>query len=341
MLGVLLAALVLVSVAAAARTATVTVRDASLAPARVRVDSGGSATWRNAGARSHRIASRTGAFAAFTLAPSARKTVRFTRNGAHRYTVDGSRCGIVYVGVALGPACSGGGGGAATPPPTGTRFYNFDVTLRGTVNNEGFSDYQGRRERTWVRNLTWTSTFRNFRFKVVTATGKFIGINAINTFVNSTAQVRETWDWLWHPHAAFPPSADCDGEMSGTVPYRMYASASSLSTPNLMVSGQVSRFDAWNTGPTIEADCEFTPPRIEDPEFTWMGMSVEPEVGTLHFTFERRTGGVASPVGQLVNGRGFTLDTGPRLIERQLCDGDCAGTLKITQRYVATFTPRR
>jgi hypothetical protein len=129
--------------------------------------------------------------------------------------------------------------------------------------------------------------------------------------------------------------------MSGTVPYRMFASASSLSTPNFMLSGQLTRFDAWNMGPTIEADCEFSPPTIEDPEFTWSGMGIQPDVQTLHFTFERRAGGVASPVGQLVNGRGFTLDTGARTIERHLCEGDCAGTLKITQRYVATFTPRR
>jgi hypothetical protein len=47
------------------------------------------------------------------------------------------------------------------------------------IKNDGFVDSGGRRESTWVRNLTWTSTFRNFRFKVVTAGGsKFIGINA-------------------------------------------------------------------------------------------------------------------------------------------------------------------
>jgi hypothetical protein len=338
MLGVMLAMLAFVGAASAARTASVNVGDSTLAPARVRVDAGGTVTWRNTGARSHRIASANRAFAAFTLAPRARRSVQFARNGAHRYTVDGRRCGIVYVGVALGPACSTGGGGVIRPP-SGTRFYNFDVTLRGMIKNDGFVDSQGRREQTWVRQLTWTSTFRNFRFKVVTGGAIFIGINAVDTFVNSTAPVTETWDYFWHPHRLSPPNADCEGSTSATVPYRMFTTGSSL-PPNFRVAGQAP--NGWFKDETIKASCNgWTPPTTQAPEFTWNGMRVSADVGTLTMEFERRAGGLTPPVSQLVNGRAFTVDTGTHTSQQTTCEGDCSGTLTITQRYVATFTPRR
>ena len=101
------------------------------------------------------------------LRRGARRAVRFTRNGAHRYTVDGSRCGIVYVGVPLGPGCSGGGGATAPPPPTGTKIYTYNVVVKGSLKNEGYVDSGGRREQTWMRDYQWTSTFTNFKFKVI------------------------------------------------------------------------------------------------------------------------------------------------------------------------------
>ena len=336
----LLATLAFVGAAAGARTATVRVADSTLTPARVAVDRGGTVTWRNTGTRSHRIVSATRAFSAFTLAPSARRTIRFARTGAHRYTVDGRRCGIVYVGVRLGPACSGGGsGGGATRPPTGTRFYNFDVVLRGTIENVGFIESEGRRHTEWTRELTWSSTFRNLRFKVVTAGRHYIGLNASGTFAQSTARVTETWDYFWHPHSAFPPNADCDGATASTVRYRMVVSGGSV-TPNLHVAGQAP--DGWFADETIKGDCNgWVPPTTQAPDFAWSGIALSPDVGTLTIEFDRRAGGLRAPVGQLVNGRGFTLDTGTYTSEEVTCTGDCGGTLTITQRYVAIFTPRR
>jgi len=339
-------ALALVGVASAARTATVTVGDASLAPARVRVDAGGTVTWRNAGARSHRIASGTGAFAAFTLAPRARKAVRFTRNGAHRYTVDGSRCGIVYVGVPLGPACSGGqgggsGGGTAPPPPPGTKIYTYNVVVRGSLKNEGYVDSGGRREQTWMHDYLWSSTFTNFKFKVIAYNGtNFIGVNAVGRAVASTARVTQKWDYFWHPHSAFPPNADCEGELTGVARSTLAVANGNPTRPNYYVISQLP--DGWNKIPEIQARCNtWSPPTAQTTDFTMAdGTTVQIDVGTLTIDFHRQTGGLRNPAGALANGRSFTIDSGIKVSEQTTCEGSCSGTLKITERYVATFTRR-
>jgi hypothetical protein len=345
-LGVLLAALVLVGVASAARTATVTVRDSSLAPARVRVDAGGTVTWRNAGSRSHRLANSTGAFAAFSLAPGARKAVRFTRNGAHRYTVDGSRCGIVYVGVSLGPACGGGrgggGGGTAPPPPNGTKVYTYNVVVKGSLKNEGYVDSGGRREQTWMRDYQWTSTFANFKFKVIAYNNgrNFVGVNAVGRAVASTARVTEKWDYFWHPHVLAPPDADCEGEVSGVVRSNLAVAAGTPTPPNYYVISQLPT--GWDKTTDIQADCNtWAPPPAHTTEFrTSDGSNVDVDVGTLTIDSQRRTGGLSNPAGALANGRSFTLDSGVHISEEPTCSGACSGKLTITERYVTTFTRR-
>lgn len=336
----LLAALALVGLASAARTATVTVRDASLAPVRVRVDAGGSVTWRNAGARSHRIASLTSAFAAFTLAPSARKTVRFRRNGPHRYTVDGKRCGIVYVGVPLGPGCSVGGGGTAPPPSTGTKIYAYNVAMRGSLKNEGnVDDDDGRRRETWMHEYTWNSTFTNFKFKVVTAGGKFIGVNATGVLFASTARVTQKWAWLLQAQTQGPPNFDCAGASTGEVRSVLAASTSNLSTPNYRVAWQVP---PWSKLTEIQASCNGSGPPTEltTPFKLADGTGVDLSVTTLLLEFERETGGLRNPAGALANGRSFTIDTRVKVSEKPSCEGACSGKVTITERYVAIFTRR-
>jgi hypothetical protein len=342
-LGVLLAGLVLAGVASAARTATVTVRDSSLAPARVRVDAGGTVTWRNAGARSHRLASSTGAFAAFSLAPGARKAVRFTRNGAHRYTVDGSRCGIVYVGVPLGPGCSGGGGATAPPPPNGTKIYTYNVVVKGSLKNEGFvDDSDGRRYQTWTRDYQWTSTFTNFKFKVISYNNgrNFIGVNAAGRAVASTARVTEKWVYFWHPHVLSPPNADCAGEVSGVARSTLAVAVGNPTTPNYYVISQLP--NAWDKTTEIQADCNtWVPPTTQTTEFTTSdGSTVDVDVGTLTIDSQRRTGGLRNPAGALANGRSFTLDSGVHVSEKSTCEGACSGKLTMTERYITTFTRR-
>lgn len=331
-------ALALAATAGAAPQAGVTVTDTALNPQLVAVDSGGSITWRNTGRRAHRIASRSGAFAAFTLQPRRARTVRFARDGRHPYTVDGRRCGVVFVGVPVGAGCLSGASTAR--PRSGTRIHRYDVTLRGYVKNEGFVDSGGRREQTWVRELSWTSTFRNFRFKVVRAGSFAIGVNEPAGHRVSTARVVESWDYFWHPHALFPPNADCDGNTTAVVPYRMAVAAASSGNPNFYVLGQAH--NGWTAHDAIAADCNsWTPPSWVAPDFVWEGISLDPDIGTLGVNFDRDGNGYRTPAGELLTGAGFTLDTGFHRAEQVTCEGSCSGTLKIEQRYVAIFTPRR
>lgn len=333
-------ALALAATAGAAPQAGVTVTDTALNPQLVAVDSGGSITWRNTGRRAHRIASRSGAFAAFTLQPRRARTVRFARDGRHPYTVDARRCGVVFVGVPVGAGCLSGSGASTVRPPTGTRIHRYDITLRGYVKNEGFVDSGGRREQTWVRELDWTSTFRNFRFKVVRGGAFVIGVNEPPGHRASTSRVTETWDYFWHPHSAFPPNADCEGNTTAVVPYRLAVAANNQGRPNFYVLGQAH--NGWNPTETIQADCDsWAPPSWVTPELVWEGIELDPGTGTLEIAFERAGGGWRLPAGELLTGAGFTLDTGIHRAEQVTCEGACSGTLKIEQRYVAIFTPRR
>lgn len=334
---VLLAALALVAVASAARTATVTVRDASLAPARVRVDAGGSVTRRNAGARSPRIASQTGAFAAFPLARGARKTVSFTRNGTHA----DKRCGVVFVSVALGPGCTGAQGGGTAPPPPGMRTYTYNVVVRGSFKNEGYvNGSTGRRESTWTHAYAWSTTFTKFKFKVITAGTKFLGVNATGSAVASTARVTQKWDWLFRPRAARPASADCEGALTGVVRSELLVSNSTLSTPNYRVASQVP--GGWDKRSEIEARCsnQYPPPEQTTPFTMADGTRVDLSTPTLQLVFQRNTGSLRNPASALANGRSFTIDTGVKTSQKPSCEGDCSGKVKIAERYIAIFTRR-
>lgn len=51
-------------------------------------------------------------------------------------------------------------------------------------------------------------------------------------------------------------------------------------------------------------------------------------------------GGLRNPAGALASGRGFTIDTGVKVSEETTCEGACSGKVKITERYIATFTRR-
>ena len=112
-IGVLLAALALVGVAFAARTATVTVRDESLTP---RVSASTQAAASPGGTQAP---GRTGSRAKAARSQPSRSHRAPARPSASRGLVRTAtpstalRCGIVYVGVPLGPGCSVGRNGAA------------------------------------------------------------------------------------------------------------------------------------------------------------------------------------------------------------------------------------
>ena len=117
-----------IALAATPPSRIVTVGDGSLKPASITVGVGGSVAWTNAGKQGHRIASDTRAWTPFTLPPSKRHAVRFTRTGRYPYHVDATRKGLVIVVAA--PSGSGGSAveaWAGTLETTGTN----DGTARG------------------------------------------------------------------------------------------------------------------------------------------------------------------------------------------------------------------
>jgi plastocyanin len=324
----------LVAGAGAAPTATVRIGDGSLNPNRVRIDAGGSVTWRNTGTRAHRVTSSSGAFAAFTLAPARARTVTFRSKGRHPYRVDGRRCAVVFVGVPLGAGCSGsgasGGSGGSGPrrPPPGTRTYRYDVTLSGEVTNErgtmngGIGEIQSR-------SLKWTGTIRNFRVTVVATGSTWFTSNARTA--GSTARWTEKWRWHWVTLAR--TEVNCEGEGTQNVPLFLFVNARSGRTNFMLQSNGAGANDIANAR---VADCNGRSMQpFETPTFTWSGMRVQGDGGLPYFEFQRETGGLVTPVGELVTGRPFALDTGTFSTE------DPDGFLKTTQRYIARFTPRR
>jgi hypothetical protein len=327
-------ALVLASIAAAAPTARVAVTDTALSPARVRIDAGGSVTWRNAGTRSHRIVSATRAFAAFTLAPRASRMVRFARNGAHRYTVDGRRCGIVYVGVPLGRGCPAGGGsgsaGSGTGPrrpPQGTRTYRYDVTARGEITSE-WPEHEFQRV---YRKRSWTSTFANVPLTVVTTGSTFFG--TASGLARTGTRLTEEWRWFESPIGG-SPGVNCEGQTTVTAPnFGLTVSIRSGRTNLHLSTGGGVPAEVFGA---IASDCSgrqpYEPP--EPDEFVFAGIAVDGSFSPPQFAFERQTGGLTSPVGELATGRAFSLDS------RTVSTANDLG-VKISQRYVVSFTPRR
>jgi hypothetical protein len=349
---VLTATLMTVGAAGAAPLAVVVVTDSTLTPSRVAIDANGSVKWMSRGLKKHTLASRDGSFATFALGAGASRTVHFTRNGRHPYTVDGKRCGVVFVGVPLGAGCtaggSSGGGSSGKPPRTGTRVYRYNVQADGYILNDGFvNDADGRQAQKWTRKYTWRATFQNVRIKVVSVGNVFVATLATGAApFRGQARVVEEWDYFYHPHKLFPPDADCDGNTVATRPANLIAGASS--PPSAGFFAWVQLPNGWDATSTIQADCNtWSPPttQVDDGGNGFAGPNgtkVQPFVETLAIHFDRRGGpALRAPASALVRGTKFTLSTGPHLSEETTCSGACSGTLKIEERYKITFTPRR
>ena len=238
------------------------------------------------------------------------------------------------MGVPLGRGCSVAGG-------TGTKIFTYNVVIRGSFKNVGYiDDDTGRRYETWTHEYTWNSTFTNFKFKVVGAAGKLIGVNTTApSGFPSTAQVTQTWNWFSKPHTQGPPIADCEGALDGSVRSVLAASASNFSK-NFYVAFQVP--GGWDKRSEIEADCSglYPPPEATTPFRMPDGTGVDLSVGLLTLIFERETGGLRDPAGALLNGRSFTIDTRVQVSDKPSCEGACSGKLTMTERYVAVFTRR-
>ncbi|MGH9366040.1 MAG: hypothetical protein ACRD1B_12370 [Thermoanaerobaculia bacterium] len=245
-------------------------------------------------------------------------------------------------------------------PPSGARTYEYDVTLRAVMKNEGVTQARYRSNlstRNWTRETTWTSTFRNVRVTVTASGASFFGSNmwdgtSSTAPAHAIARVTETWKLFWHEHADGPVDVSCEGEMTRDYPMSLQASAWHTSDPNLEVNFMGLGDWGFTSSEVISPDCKgIMPPPFVEPRFTRNGLSVSASHTTLAVNFGRRTGGLASPVSEFVTGRAFEL-TGRHRTEDPSCDpqrgddardagNECTRSFQTEQRYDVTFTPRR
>jgi len=317
--------------ATAAPTATITITDSSVTPARVRVDAEGSVTWRNTGTRSHRVTSDTTVFAPFTLAPNRTRTVRFVkRTGRHPYRIDGRRCGVVFVGVPLGAGCQAGGGsggGGARRPPTGTKTYRYDVSIRGEATSRIGEESGVEVVR---RSQKWTGTLRNVAVTVTAAGSTFYASGASPNW-RLAATVTESWRWFWK--SLLKVEVNCTGTATAAVNLTLVVSANS-GRPSFSLHAGAASPKAISDRQLADCEGRSLPP-FYSAEVTSGDLKVSGSGSPPNVVIERSTGGLASPVGELVTGRAFAIDTRTFVVnvpEQGRQD---------TYRYVVRFTPRR
>jgi hypothetical protein len=248
---------------------------------------------------------------------------------------------------------------AGQQPAPGTRTYEYDVTLHAVIKNEDRGQHTYRSYRTTLnstREVTWTGTIRNVRITVTTIGSSLVGLLEPVNYDPSdrNSSVTEKWKLLVQSGDK-PADASCEGNLTGGTMTSVNAGASNRSDSNLLIKFWAST--GWSADDVIRADCNnFMAHPWKTPEFMWSGLHVRGDAGDynthLSVSFDRGTGGSASPVSELVTGRAFTLDTGTHTIEDLSCDprrgsdprdanNSCTAYRKYEQRYVATFTPRR
>jgi hypothetical protein len=241
--------------------------------------------------------------------------------------------------------------------PPDARTYEYDVRFHAVIKNEEREERTHRTNRSsskWTREVTWTGTLRNVRVTVYTI-GSSVQGGIEYDLSDQNTRVTETWKGFYHHAHENPVDVSCEGNITGVTETLVGGMAGNHQAPNLSMN--FGALPIWAADEVIRADCNtYMAPEWTTPEFTWNGLSVRGDAGAydtfLEVDFERVTGGLASPVGELVTGRSFTLDTGTHTTEDLSCDplrgGDprdagnsCSAFRKYEQRYVATFTPRR
>ncbi len=181
----MLAAVLVVAAASPASGATsarVSITDSGISPAAVRIDVGGTVSWRNNGTKRHVVTSLSSSFRPLVLQPRQSKSVTFRLRRCERYSADGRFNGRVLVGVS---ACAGGGttpapGPPSTTPSQGARVHRYDISVSGYVNNVQLWTYpppppgQLSQSGSVTATVSWTGTWRNVPLKVTFVGGGFV-----------------------------------------------------------------------------------------------------------------------------------------------------------------------
>ena len=301
----------------------------ALKPATIRIGPGKAVTWIACGAGNRRVASTTGAWAAFTLSPNRQRRIVFPRVGRYPYTVDGTTQGVVVVAVL----------GAAKPPGQGTgeqRTVRYDIRVKADYRYREASD--GEVVQT---SFAYVGSWANAAVRVYDAFG---------TVSVTLPDARGTID-------AILRFADAQGDTrcEGTVDYPPYPAKASLSGARTGSSRPHFSFasSVRDTGPYERltnqqtAACDDLP--ASDARTVWLGgpfpaqgVVIHPPgagVGEMDARFLREGGsGVPFPLDRVRAGKAFTI-VGARIVGPQPCGAGCSETS--TGRVEFAFTPVR
>ena len=303
----------------------------SLEPATIRIGPGKAVTWISCGPGNRRVASTTGAWAAFTLGPSRQRRIVFPRVGRYPYTLDGKTNGLVIVAVL----------GTATPPPPGTgqteRTVRYDIRVAASYRyrqtlDGGLVD----------ASMAYVGVWSNVPLKAYDAFGTFTAvgrsergrIDAKLTYSDDRGTTRCRGSVDYPPYAAV--AALTAGRVKGQAPYLSFGS-------NLKDDGPFTDLtDARTTA------CDDLP--ASDGRTVWLGSTfsgtqgvrIDPPgagVGETDARFSRNGGsGLPFPIDRIRDGRAFTI-VGQRVVGPQPCGTGCSETS--TGRVEFRFTPRR
>jgi hypothetical protein len=313
----------------AATNARVTITDSSLTPQVARISPGGKVTWTNTGRLPHVVVSTTNAFKPFLLKPQRTKTLAFARAGSYPYLVDGKRCGYVVAGGGpKGKPCKiiGGGGSPPPPPPPpdfGQKTLRYDIDIIASLHTvETFSGSNNPGNNGVLeRELNWKGTWRKVELEVYTGED-----TVLSTKLGTETRGSITGQFKWSE------TRPNNGPCSGTVDYTRQKAKAVLSGGKPKRGQRYAAFDAFAvsssaidqlTSTRQRAACngnESGLPRWGDSETRLIvqgvdithppGLSIHP----MDTRWNRKAArGTPFPLDRLLEGRGFTLDSGVRM----------------------------
>lgn len=313
--------------APSAHPATVVIEDGRLRPATVVIPPGEQVVWKNRGERSHRVASLTGSWPTFTVAPGAARSVPFRRAGRFPYRLDGRRRGLVLVGARVR---------AIPPPPAGTRIHRYDVTatVRARYRELQPRDPDPRLVGSQDVVLAWVHRFPKLRVRVLAVAGL---VQVVSLPASERGTVR--------PRLSFQETRTLlSGPCRGRVVFPAYRSRLFIHGASAL-RGIRARFDAGAQIASVTLAGDVYDRTLAAQRTACRGTATDPPVGprgaatfprwilgditsahgvllrepgnpfsTLTTNLQRRGGGrLPFPVDHLAAGRSFTVDSGIRL----------------------------
>lgn len=233
-----------------------------------------------------------------------------------------------------------------------TRTYEYDVTFRSVLKNEG-SRYVKTNifccgESEWAWEVTSTGRFPNVRVTVEPiAGGAKLAIRGDTPA--TSARVTGKWRWFKQYSKKLPVDVNCNGEMTRdvSVSMRMFAVMNANRTNNASSESAIQFSGASRID--LGANCKVRLPVYHLPHFTWNGLNVRNSVdySNIHFD-QQQDSELTSPASELLTGRAFTLDTGTHTDQFSDCPRDsgsqgveCRSRIRSEQRSVVIFTPKQ